>query len=256
VTRTLRAEWTKWRTLRANPWLLFGALAGTIALGVTVAWALPLPTCEPAATCREDTVRLALSGVYLGQIAVILLATLAVTNEYATRMVQTTLAASPKRLAVYTARATVVTVLTLVAGAIGVLGALALSRPVLVGHGFPPLSLADGPTVRAAVGTTLYFGLLALFCVGVGTAVRHTPAALGVMFGALYLVPMLAQFLTNQVWQRWVIKLAPMTAGLAIQATERLHSMPIGPWPGLGVFALYAVGAFVLGAVLFAVRDA
>jgi ABC-2 type transport system permease protein len=256
VTRTLRSEWTKVRTLRANPWLLFGALAGTIALGVTVAWAVPLPSCTPPAVCREDTVRLTLSGVYLGQIAVILLATLAVTNEYATRMVQTTLAASPKRLLVYAARAIVVTMLALVAGAVGVLGALGLGRLVLVKHGFPPLSLADAPTARAAVGTMLYFGLLALFCVGIGTAVRHTPAALSVMFSALYVVPMLAQFLTNPVWQKWVMKLAPMTAGLAVQATERLQGMPIGPWPGLGVFALYAAAALALGAILFVARDA
>ena len=47
-----------------------------------------------------------------------------------------------------------------------------------------------------------------------------------------------------------------MTAGLAIQATTTSTSLPIGPWPGLGVLALWAAGALALGAAVLRHRDA
>jgi ABC-2 type transport system permease protein len=47
-----------------------------------------------------------------------------------------------------------------------------------------------------------------------------------------------------------------MTAGLAVQATRDLRSLPVGPWSGLGVLAAYTGGALFLGGVFLKVRDA
>jgi ABC-2 type transport system permease protein len=47
-----------------------------------------------------------------------------------------------------------------------------------------------------------------------------------------------------------------MTAGLAIQATTGLGTLPISPWAGLGVLAAWAAGALLLGGILLRVRDA
>jgi ABC-2 type transport system permease protein len=47
-----------------------------------------------------------------------------------------------------------------------------------------------------------------------------------------------------------------MTAGLAIQATPGLASLPIGPWAGLGVLATWASAALLVGALLLHLRDA
>jgi ABC-2 type transport system permease protein len=47
-----------------------------------------------------------------------------------------------------------------------------------------------------------------------------------------------------------------MTAGLCIQATANLRSLPLTPWQGLGVLALWAAGAFTIGALIFRFRDA
>jgi uncharacterized membrane protein len=64
-----------------------------------------------------------------------------------------------------------------------------------------------------------------------------------------------AVFVTDPVWHARLQKLAPMTAGLAIQATRGLDELPIRPWPGLGVLAAYAGAAMVLGAIVFQLRD-
>ena len=47
-----------------------------------------------------------------------------------------------------------------------------------------------------------------------------------------------------------------MTAGLAIQATRNLKTLPIGPWPGRGVLAVRVAAALLAGGLLLRLRDA
>ena len=70
-----------------------------------------------------------------------------------------------------------------------------------------------------------------------------------------YLPPLLAQLVSDPL-RRHLQQLAPMTAGLAIQATTKLRSQPIGPWAGLGVLAAWTVAAMTVGGLLLAWRDA
>jgi ABC-2 type transport system permease protein len=37
---------------------------------------------------------------------------------------------------------------------------------------------------------------------------------------------------------------------------EGVHSLPLTPWPGLGVVALWTAGALLLGALALGIRDA
>jgi ABC-2 type transport system permease protein len=46
-----------------------------------------------------------------------------------------------------------------------------------------------------------------------------------------------------------------MNAGLAIQATTNLASLPLSPWAGLGVLAAWAATALLTGALLIRLRD-
>ena len=57
-----------------------------------------------------DVTKLSLTGVYLGQAVVAIVAVLAISGEYGTGMIRTTLAAMPRRTAVLAAKAAVVTV--------------------------------------------------------------------------------------------------------------------------------------------------
>jgi ABC-2 type transport system permease protein len=47
-----------------------------------------------------------------------------------------------------------------------------------------------------------------------------------------------------------------MNAGLAIQATTNLSSLPLSPWAGLGVLAAWAAAALLGGGLLLRLRDA
>jgi ABC-2 type transport system permease protein len=47
-----------------------------------------------------------------------------------------------------------------------------------------------------------------------------------------------------------------MTAGLDVQATTGLGSLPLGPWAGLGVLAAWAGGALLAGGLVLRLRAA
>src|SRR5262249_12411715 len=113
-------------------------------------------------------------------------------------------------------------------------------------------------TLRAALGTVGYLGLVALLSFGIGAALRDTAGALTTVLSLLYVLPILAQFLPdeNLHLREHLRRYAPMSAGLAIQATRRLDTLPIGPWAGCGLLAAYAAGALVLGLLVFRSRDA
>jgi len=258
MRRALHAEWTKLRTAGGNGWLLSAAIALTVALSAGAARSV---VCgEPG--CAEDVTRISLTGIVLGQAVVAVLAVLAVSGEYGTGMIRTTFTAVPPRTTVLAAKAIVLGGVTAVAGAVAVLGSLLAGRLILPGngftaaHGFAPLSLADGPTLRAAGGSVLYLVLIALLSLGVATAVRDAATAIGTVLGLLYLFPILTHVVTDPQWRKHLQQIAPMTAGLAVQSTTGLHSLPIGPWAGLGVLAAWSAAALLAGRLLLRLRDA
>ncbi|NUT97926.1 MAG: ABC transporter permease, partial [Saccharothrix sp.] len=227
----LHAEWTKLRTLAAPRWLLLGTIAATTALSIAVTSVI---TCD-AAGCGHDPTRLSLSGVQLGQALVVVLAVQLISGEHSSGMIRTTLTAMPRRATTLAAKAATAAGVVAAAGTIAVLGSLLAGRLVLAGHGHPPPSLTDGPTLRATVGSILYLVLIALLSLGAATTVRDSATGIGVVLGLLYLVPVLSPVVHDPQWQRLLHRIGPMTAGLTIQATTDLENLPISPWAGLGV---------------------
>jgi ABC-2 type transport system permease protein len=257
----LHAEWTKLRTLRSNVWLVVAVAVFTVAASLAAVTTVDTSRCPTPAECFEDVPKLALTGVWLGQVAVVVLAVGAVGGEYGTGLIRATLAARPRRFEVLLGKAVVVSAAVLVSGAVGVLGALLAGRVVLPGKGFtvengyPPLSVTDPATLRAATGTVLYLMLVALLALGVATAVRGTAAALSTVLSLLLITPVLVTLVTDPTWHDRLERLTPMTAGLAIQATTRIDQLPIAPWVGVGVLAAYAAAALLTGGWLLAHRD-
>lgn len=237
----LRAEWTKLWTLPGTAWLVLGAAAGTAGLG-----ALAAAACSPG-ECGGDPTRTSLTGLHIGQSVVAVFAVLVIGGEYATGMMRVTLAALPHRVAVLAAKATVVAAVVLAAAVVAV--------PASLLSGDIP-SLTDGPVLRATAGSVLYLLLVALLALGVATVVRQPAAAIGCVLGLLYLFPVVAMSMADEDWQRRLQKVGPMTAGQSIQATTGLDELPIGPWAGLGVLALWAAGALLAGALALQARDA
>jgi ABC-2 type transport system permease protein len=254
----LHAEWTKLRSVSGTLGLLLATIVLTTAVGLT---AVAGARC-PSEGCNADPTKISLTGIDLGQAVIAVLAVFAVAGEYSTGMIRVSLAAMPRRSTLLAAKALVITAVVFVAGTIAVLGSVLAGRLILPGngftpdHGYPLLSLADGPVLRAATGSVLYLALIALLSLGVATAVRDSAAAIGVVLGLLYLFPIAAAVVTDANWSRRLQQVGPMSAGLAIQATTGLHRLPIAPWAGLGVLAAWAAAALLAGGLLLQLRDA
>jgi ABC-2 type transport system permease protein len=259
LTRALHAEWTKLRTVSGPAWLLLGVAALTIAVSAAAAGAT---SCPQHLACQVDPVKLSLTGIQLGQAVVAILAVLMISNEYSSGLIRVTLAALPRRLSVLAAKAILLTAVVLVASAIAVFGSVLAGHLILPGHGFTaargfhPVWLSYGPALRAACGSVLYLGLIALLSLGVAVLVRDSAVSIGVALAVLYLVPIVLAFVGNEHWQRRLERWTPTVAGLNIQATTGLRSLPITPWAGLGVLALWAGAALLAAAVSFRLRDA
>jgi len=260
--RAFRAEWTKLRTVSSTGWTLLAVVVLTTAVGALVAWDLTPPNCDRSEPSGDfDLTKLSLSGVYVGQTAVVVLAVLAVTSEYDAGMIRSTLAACPRRFTVVAAKAAVLASVVLVASVFSVLGSFVAGRDLLARNGFTavagyrPRSLGDGSTLRAYGGTVLYLGLVALVALGIGFTVRHTGGTVTLALGLVYTAPIVTLAVTDPRWKEWIEQLSPTSAGMSVQATLRLDELSISPWRGLGVLALYAVGSLLAGAVTFRSRD-
>ena len=258
MSRALHAEWTKLRTVAGPGWLLVAAIALTAVVGAVAANAI---SCQ-AGGCAVDPAKVSLTGIYLGQAVVAIVAVTAVSGEYSTGMIRLTLTATPRRWQVLAAKTAVVGTATLVTGAVAVLASVIAGRLLLDGHGIDPahgyatLSLANGSVLRAAAGSALYLVLIALLSLGVAAAVRDSAVSIGVVLGLLFLFPIVASFVGNPGWQRHLNQISPMTAGMYIQVTTGLRSLPLTPWQGLGVLAAWAAGALLAGSLLLGLRDA
>jgi ABC-2 type transport system permease protein len=248
----LKSEWTKLRTSPGTGWLALCVVVTTVGVSV---FAAAVTTC-PARGCVLDPAKVGLTGVALGQAVVAILGVLVVGTEYATGTMRVTLTAVPRRLAVLAAKVVLVAAIAAAVAVPSTLLSLYAGQSLLADSGLPPLHLDTGPVLRAAIGSMLYLTLIALLSLGIATMVRNSAAAIGTVLALLYVFPILALAVADAGWQRHLKQVAPMTAGLTVQATRGLDELPIGPWRGLGVVALWAAGALAAAAVLLTRRDA
>jgi ABC-2 type transport system permease protein len=255
MTDAFRAEWTKLRTSPSTAWILLATVVLTAGLG-----ALVTGTIHVSGQSVEDPTKISLIGVDLWQAIVAMLGVLVISEEYGTRMIRTTLAAIPRRVTVLATKAMNVILLSALASALGVAGSILAGRLLLSGgglgpaNGYPLISIGNGPTLRAAAGSVIYLVLIALLALGIAAAIRDTAVSIGVVLALLYLFPVLAATVQGS-WHRHLEQIGPMTAGMSIQSTTGLSSLPIGPWVGLGVLAAWSTGALLIGGCSLWVRN-
>ncbi|MCM3886861.1 ABC transporter permease [Frankia sp. R82] len=261
----LRAEWTKARTSPGMSSLLATMVVVTVALSAAVAaTADPLP--------GADLPKLGLTGVQLGQAVVAVFGVLVMGEEYATGLVTVTVTAVPHRAMVLAAKAAVVIGLVAAAATVAVAGCVlvgwllvptgagvptgALSSAAAGLHAEVPVPAAPSPdavAVRPAVGSVLYLVLIGLLSLGVATSVRSSAVGVGIVLALLYVLPIVTAVVADPTWQRHLRQLGPASVGLAVQASTA--DPEIGPWTGLGILVLWAVGALLAAAILLARRD-
>ena len=247
---TARSEWIKFRSVRSGP----VALASTALTVVVGAWLLgagnrSTATASPA---TFDPVFTVLQGIDLAQLFVGTLGVIVVTGEYTSGLIRGTFLATPQRAQVLAMKALVFTVVvwaccTALSFAAFFLGQSALSPAKHAGIGDPGV-------LTAVFGAGLYLTLIGLLGMFIGAAVRRTPAALGVLFGLLAVLPIVLILFKGTL----AMQLGEYLPRDGEQAFHLLQggAYTLGPWQGLGVLAAYVVVAATAAFALVLRRDA
>lgn len=249
------SEWTKLQTLRSTYWTLLAAMVAMVGFGglLSAAYTRHL---TPATRAALDPASYSLSGFFLAQLAIGVLGVLAMTGEYATGSIRSTLAAAPQRVAVLAAKAGVFTAVAFTAGLASSFAAFFLGQAIFAGQGVEA-HLGDPGALRSVLGAALYLAVSGLLSLGLGALIRRTAGAIAAGIAALIFLPIAAGALPPD-WQGDVNPYLPSAAGQVI--IGRTKFTPPGhllaPWAGFAVFCCYAAAVLVAAAITLNRRDA
>jgi ABC-2 type transport system permease protein len=239
-----RMEWIKLRSLRSTWWVLAATVAGAVGIAVAVG----INTEDAAADLTNNV----LAGISLGLLLVGVLGVLAMTGEYSSGMIRATLAAIPGRPLVLAAKAAVLGVLALAAGEAA--GFIAFFAGVAaLPDGIPGPALGQPGVLRAVAMAGAGYCLVGLIGLGLGAIIRHTPAAIAVLVGGVYVLAQFVAVLTHSLMGYLPIAIVANSLTVATPMTEAGF---LSPWAGLGMLCLYAAVTLGIGGWLLARRDA
>jgi hypothetical protein len=209
-----------------------------------------------------DVPLLGLTGIMIGQIAVIVIAVLFATSEYQRGMIRTTFAATPARARVLVAKAAVMGATAFVVGVVAAVVSFLVSQPLLRDSGFEPpgfprASLWDWPVLRALIGAGILMALVSVVSLAVGVILRRSALAVAGLI-VLVLAPIFVGGGLPVDVEKWMVWLTP-TAGLSLmQTVEPNRAFPLEPWrlatPGIGLAVMCAYAAVGLAAAAWLLR--
>jgi ABC-2 type transport system permease protein len=292
----LASEFTKIRSVRSTYWTLGALLIVSVGLGAAIcAGQAANFNQNPGNVAGFDATQTALAAFFeIGQLIIAVLGAMAITSEYSTGMIRTSLTAQPRRGVVYAAKAIVFTAVTLVISVItsfiafflgqallghgvaasvfhttrihtGVIGCISKGGPV--GGGAPACPqgsmkfigttvITPGTVLAAIIGTALFVTIVALIAYGVGAIVRHTAGTIAIVIALLFIIPILENALPNN-WHWDIQRFLPDAANQVVSVTIGDSNQHLwSAWPQLGVTALWAAILVGVGAYLFRKRDA
>jgi ABC-2 type transport system permease protein len=253
----VRAEWTKFWSVRSTMYTFLSLIVVTIGISALLCLAVAAnwDDIKPADRAQIDPVSQSLSGVFLGQMAIIVLGALVISAEYSTGGIRTTLTAVPQRLRLLFAKALVLAAMAFVAGVLTMFPSFWLGQRVLAtADAHPPIdvSLGDPNVLRAVLGGALYVAACGLLGFALGALLRHTAGAITVAIGIVFILPIVSNFLPG-TWGDNVGKV--LNAGGAISNTRPIEGQ-LDPWTGYAVFSLWWIVLLTAAAILIRRRDA
>ncbi|MEZ0065935.1 ABC-2 type transport system permease protein [Streptacidiphilus sp. MAP12-20] len=248
----LLSEWTKVKTVRSTFITLIAAFVVTVGLGALISFFTNnnFKNLNASERANFDPTSLSFSGVFLGQLAIIVFAVLVVGNEYSTGMIRATLAAVPQRATLLLAKA--VTVLALVAPVALVTAFVSffLGQALLGSH---EAHLGDPGVLRAVFGMAIYMTLIALFSLGVGFMLRKPVLSLGLLMPFFFLI---SPILSAVPKVKNIAHYFPDQAGSRLAAVHESTTISYGPLAGFFICLVWVVAALGIGLVLLKRRDA
>ena len=248
LANAVAAEWTKLRSVRSTYWLL---MVGAIVIaGLSMLITVGLGSGSVTSTGDSfDPAGVSLLGAWFGQIAFGVLGVLAVTSEYATGTIRTSLAAVPRRGTLIAAKLALVGAVAFSVGTVVSLIAFLAGQAVLAGQ-HRSVGLGDPGSVQAILGTGGYLAMTGLIGVAVGMLVRRTVAAVLAVLGLGFASTLVASLFP--AWLRaHVLDYLPGPTGNRIMA-----SVPAPHVSDYLTLVAWVAGSVLVAYVLLRRRDA
>jgi len=235
----LRGEWIKFRSLMSTKLLLIFTLVAVVGVGALAAWlrgqvihefmlhgagtgprgeggaALTLQQAEAAAAASGlNLYGIPGAGLQIGILVLGSLAVLLIASEFSTGMIRSSLAAVPKRLPVFWAKALVLVVVSYVLTLLASLLTFLVSIPILNNYGISMNFGIDGVVYGIFMGG-LYVAGVALIGLSLGTLVRNSAGGIIALVALFFVIPFATQFLglvPGDFW-KYVGQYTPSVAG-------------------------------------------
>ncbi|MFC5754080.1 ABC transporter permease [Actinomadura rugatobispora] len=181
---------------------------------------------------------------------------LAMTSEYATGMIRTSLAVVPRRGLLFAAKAAVAATVTLVTALVGLSVALALGRLIVGDRPISTFEPSVGEQVPHLLTLSAAAAVIALVTCGTGAVLRSTAGTLTVVIVLVAVLPQVAN-LVPAPWGERLLSVLPLMLPFQIVAAPGA-SQDLGvlsPAAASAVLAAYAIVALAIGAFSFVRRD-
>jgi ABC-2 type transport system permease protein len=245
--RVVRSEYLKLFTVRSTWW----SLAVTAALAIGIATLIAFASQEVVGD--YNPVMAILAPMQFTSLVAGILGAIAITGEYSTGMIRSTLTAEPRRGAVLLAKAivvaTVIAALTVVTTAVSVL----IVTPIAGADAFAWGEFDQ--VLSPLLLSLLAMASFALLGLGWGFIIRNGAGAIATTVGILFVLPIVLSLFAigGEAWQ-WAYDLTqylPLNAAATITTPEA-----DGFAAGLATVLAWPAGALVLGWIVLRGRDA
>ena len=202
----LSAEWIKLRSLRSM--LVTPALAAVVCVGYAgfLCWRFTQRwhTFDAANKAGFQPLDTNFNVLVIGVLFFGVLGALVVTNEYDDGLIRATLAATPQRGLILTAKTALLTLIALLSSAVLCFAAFLTGQSILAGGHLPHVTLADPGVLGRVLGAVFYLTAASLIGLFTGVIARSAAVAMTCVFGIFVVLPTLLNSLHGGVWQHTV----------------------------------------------------
>jgi ABC-2 type transport system permease protein len=258
----VKSEWVKLRSLRSIWWC--AVLTVALSVGFTALLTPEIIGARGAGSAGQPAsegyaVSLAANGMFwVGQIVMSVLGALAVTSEYSSGSIRSTLSVAPRRGPALAAKMIVTGLFATAVAAVTLAGSLAVTSALLAGAGY---EVEFGPdALKTSLGVIAYLTTAALVALGLGYLTRSSAGAIAISMGLYLVLPMIMMMGMGRDWIDFIIQILPRQAGelvVSLGSSSLVETPALGGyWGGMACLATWTVAALGAGYLVFKRRDA
>ncbi|MEU5051917.1 ABC transporter permease subunit [Streptomyces sp. NPDC021096] len=253
TTAAMRFEWTKIRTLRSTLWSLAVYFLISVSFAFLAGHFLRGSYKDMSAENKADfdPVAAGFHGLRLGMVVLVVFGVLAVSSEYSTGTIRSSLTAVPRRGVFYGAKLLTGAATALVTSVV-VVGVSFFTTQLAMG-GPQSASLSDDGVLRALAGGVLYTTLICVFSMGLASVLRSSALTIGILVPLFFMV---SAILNSIPGVQKAAQFLPDVAGGLILQSGRPEGTVLTAWTGMAVLVAWTAASVTAGYLAMRRRDA